>query len=64
MKTGFIKRALRADGKGGLFLLCECGAEVSIPVIASMPMTYECRCGIVYDSKGWILPEGRLSDAC
>jgi hypothetical protein len=55
VQTGYLKRALKSDGKGGLYLDCECGNRVSIPVIKGMPMTYECLCGIVYDGRGWII---------
>jgi hypothetical protein len=55
-ETGYVKRALKADGKGGLFIGCGCGEEIPVPVIAGLPMTYECgKCGTVYDSRGWIL---------
>lgn len=53
----FVKRALRADGNGGLYLVCGCGRHVSIPVVAGLPMTYQCECGVAYDSQGWIQPE-------
>lgn len=58
-QAGYVKRALRADGKGGLFVLCGCGEKVSIPIIKGMPMTYECLCGIVYDNRGWIVEKTR-----
>jgi len=60
-QTGYTKRALKADGKGGLYLDCECGHKLSVPIIAGLPMTYQCLCGIEYDSRGWILnkPEVR-----
>lgn len=55
-QTGYLKRALKADGKGGLYLDCTCGERIAIPVIAGLPMTYECgKCGTTYDSRGWIL---------
>jgi hypothetical protein len=55
-QTKCLKRALKADGKGGLHLDCECGERIPVPVIKGLPMTYECgKCGIVYDSRGWII---------
>lgn len=55
VQTGYTKRALKADGKGGLYLDCQCGNKLSVPVIAGLPMTYQCQCGIEYDSRGWIV---------
>jgi len=53
--TRYTKRALKADGKGGLYIDCECGHKLSIPVVKGLPMDYECLCGITYDSHGWIV---------
>ena len=54
-QTGYLKRALKADGKGGLYLDCACGNRLPIPIIKGLPMTYVCQCGIEYDSRGWIV---------
>jgi hypothetical protein len=62
VETGYTKRALKADGKGGLYLDCECGEHIPVPVIKGMPMTYLCgQCGIEYDSRGWILSRPEYS---
>lgn len=61
MTTGFLKRALkRQEGypqgvTAPLYLDCECGHKLSIPIIKGLPMTYQCLCGREYDAQGWIL---------
>lgn len=58
-QTGYLKRALKADGKGGLYLDCACGEQVTItdrPRGTTLTLTYECgKCGTIYSSRGWIL---------
>jgi hypothetical protein len=60
----YTKRALKREPEGVLqcmYLDCECGHHLSIPVVAGMPMTYVCLCGIAYDSRRWIVarPESK-----
>lgn len=55
-QTRYLKRALKTDGKGGVFVDCECGERIPMPRINGLPMTYECgKCGIVYGPTGWII---------
>lgn len=54
--TQCVKRALKADGKGGLCVDCECGERILMPRINGLPMTYECgKCGLQYGPTGWII---------
>lgn len=65
----FTKRAVKREAghpigvSAPMYLDCECGERVSLPVIAHMPMTYQCACGIVYDAQGYVVsrpdPDGR-----
>ncbi len=61
MEAKFTKRALRREEGYPIgypapsYILCECGNKVSVPVITGLPMTFECLCGIEYDSRGYIL---------
>jgi len=55
----YTKRAVKVGPDGHLFLDCECGKKVSIPVVLGMPMTYECECGIEYDNRGYIKSRSR-----
>jgi hypothetical protein len=57
----YLKRAVKVNEQGNMYLDCECGHEVSLPVIAHMPMTFECLCGLEYDSRGYILNRKSLS---
>lgn len=40
-----------------VYLDCECGHHLNLPVISGLPMTFICLCGREYDSRGWILSE-------
>ncbi len=61
VETGIVKRALRRDEgypigqPAPLYILCECGGKVPVPVVRGLPMTYQCACGVVYDAQGWIV---------
>lgn len=59
METKCLKRAVKREAGyplgslAPMYLDCECGQKVTLPVIAGLPMTYVCGvCGIEYDSRG------------
>jgi hypothetical protein len=52
--SGYTKKAVIYT-EAVPFLNCECGNKLSLPKIEGLPMTFECLCGIEYDSRGWIL---------
>jgi hypothetical protein len=60
---GFTKRALiREHGypvgvPAPVYLNCECGHKLSIPVVKGLPMTYQCVCLREYDAQGRIVKD-------
>ncbi len=62
MEAKYVKRAVKRepDGTpigtaGNLYLDCECGHHLRLPMVKGLPMTYQCLCGLEYDAFGWIL---------
>jgi len=60
MLTTFKKALRREQGypvgvSAPCYIVCDCGEKLPLPVIAGMPMTYICACGVEYDGRGYVV---------